>query len=68
MPGNASFLYPFLGRKKQETGEIVAEVAASIRMKAEDDSRLRAAAAHEQAETIGNATLAIAERLAAAES
>jgi D-sedoheptulose 7-phosphate isomerase len=63
--GEASFLYPFLGQKKQETGDMLAEVAASIRMKAQDDSRLRTATAREHAEMIGNATLAIAGRLAA---
>src|SRR5271156_2832101 len=33
--GEAGFLYPFLGRDKQETSDIVAQVAASIRMKAQ---------------------------------
>ena len=40
--GAAEFLYPFLGQQKQETGEIVAEAAQSIRMKVDDDARLRA--------------------------
>ncbi len=31
--GDAAFLYPFLGQEKQDTGDLVAEVAASIRMK-----------------------------------
>src|ERR1700739_4319784 len=39
--GEAGFLYPFLGKEKQQTGDIVAEVAASIEMKVQDDSRLR---------------------------
>src|SRR5271170_5875030 len=39
--GQAGFLYPFLGRDKQETSDIVAQVAASIRMKAQDDALLR---------------------------
>ena len=40
--GEAGFLYPFLGKEKQETFDIVAEVAASIRMKVRDDALLRA--------------------------
>ena len=40
--GEAGFLYPFLGKEKQETFDVVAEVAASIRMKVrDDDARLR---------------------------
>ena len=61
--GAAEFLYPFLGQQKQETGEIVAEAAQSIRMKVDDDARLRAQVASEQAEQISNACLAIRERL-----
>ena len=61
--GEAGFLYPFLGQEKQETGDLVSQVAASIRMKVQDDSVLRAQVAREQAEAIGNATLAIHERL-----
>jgi D-sedoheptulose 7-phosphate isomerase len=61
--GAAEFLYPFLGQQKQETGEIVAEAAQSIRMKVDDDARLRAQVASEQAEQISNASLAIRERL-----
>ena len=61
--GESGFLYPFLGQEKQETGDLVSEVAASIRMKAQDDSALRAQVAREQAEQIGSAALAIHERL-----
>jgi D-sedoheptulose 7-phosphate isomerase len=61
--GNAEFLYPFLGREKQPTGDVIAEVAASIQMKVADDTRLRAQMAREQAEQIGNATAAISECL-----
>jgi D-sedoheptulose 7-phosphate isomerase len=61
--GPAEFLYPFLGQQKQETGEIVAEAAQSIRMKVDDDARLRAQVASEQAEHISNTSLAIRERL-----
>ena len=61
--GAAGFLYPFLGKEKQETFDVVADVAASIQMKAHDDSLLRARVAKEEAEKIGAATLAIHERL-----
>jgi D-sedoheptulose 7-phosphate isomerase len=61
--GEAGFLYPFLGQQAQETDDLVSEVAASIRMKVQDDSVLRAQVAHEQAEPISNAAFAIHERL-----
>jgi D-sedoheptulose 7-phosphate isomerase len=61
--GASGFLYPFLGQEKQETSDLVSEVAASIRMKVQDDSMLRAQVAHEQAEQISNAAVAIHERL-----
>ena len=62
--GEAGFLYPFLGKDKQETSDIVAQVAASIRMKAQDDALLRTQVAREESEKIGNAAAAIRERLA----
>ena len=62
--GDSAFLYPFLGREKQDTGDLVEEVAASILMKVNDDSKLRARVAQEQAEQISVASLAIRERLA----
>jgi D-sedoheptulose 7-phosphate isomerase len=61
--GDAGFLYPFLGQEKQETGDLIAQVAASIRMKAHDDSLLREQVAREQAEMISNSVVAIHERL-----
>jgi D-sedoheptulose 7-phosphate isomerase len=61
--GEAAFLYPFLGQEKQDTAGVVEEVAASIRMKVEDDARLRAQVAREQAESIAAAVLAIRDRL-----
>jgi D-sedoheptulose 7-phosphate isomerase len=61
--GEAGFLYPFLGQEKQETGSLLTEVAASIQMKAQDDSRLRAQAAQEQAEQISNAVVGMRQRL-----
>ncbi|MFZ0955994.1 MAG: SIS domain-containing protein [Candidatus Sulfotelmatobacter sp.] len=61
--GASEFLYPFLGREKQGTTDLVGDVAASIVMKAQDDSALRAQVARDEAEQISNATLAIHERL-----
>jgi D-sedoheptulose 7-phosphate isomerase len=61
--GEAGFLYPFLGKEKQETFDVVAEVAASIRMKVRDDAVLRAQVAKEESEKIGNAAVAIRERI-----
>ena len=62
--GDAGFLYPFLGQEKQQTRDLESEVATSIGMKVQDDSKLRAQVASDQAEQIGNAALAICERLA----
>jgi D-sedoheptulose 7-phosphate isomerase len=61
--GASEFLYPFLGREKQSTPDLVAEVAASILMKVQDDAKLRAQVAREESEQIGNTALAIHERL-----
>ena len=50
--GHAGFLYPFLGGAKQytKTGELVVEVANSIRAKAQEDAKLRAQVARDQSE------------------
>lgn len=61
--GASEFLYPFLGREKQESSAAMEEVENSIQLKAGDDAKLRAQVAREQAETIGNATQAIADRI-----
>jgi D-sedoheptulose 7-phosphate isomerase len=61
--GQAGFLYPFLGREKQTPGDLVGQVESSILMKVADDAALRAKVAREEAETIAEATAAIAERL-----
>ena len=61
--GESGFLYPFLGQQKQDTGDLVAEVASSIRMKVQDDAKLRAQIALEQTEQISSAAIAIGERL-----
>jgi len=62
--GRSSFLYPYLGKRKQETGGLIAEVAASIQMKARDDERLREEVARDQAEWIAGAVAAIRQRVA----
>jgi len=61
--GQSEFLYPFLGHKKQETTDIVEDVAASIQMKVHDDTLLRTQLAKEQSEQIANAARAIHQRL-----
>jgi D-sedoheptulose 7-phosphate isomerase len=61
--GDAGFLYPFLGQEKQQTGDVGAQVAASILMKVQNDSALRARVAREQSEQISNTSQAIYERL-----
>jgi D-sedoheptulose 7-phosphate isomerase len=61
--GDAGFLYPFLGKDKQETVDVVGEVATSIQMKVRDDSLLRAQVATEEGEKIGHAALGMRERL-----
>ena len=57
--GEAGFLYPFLGQEKQQTDDVLAEAAASIRLKVQDDSKLRALVAGEQSDAIGAAARAL---------
>lgn len=61
--GEAGFLYPFLGQEKQETTNVVEQVAESIRMKVGDDAKLRAQVALEESDQIGEAVVAIHERV-----
>jgi D-sedoheptulose 7-phosphate isomerase len=61
--GEAGFLYPFLGRAKQPTGDVSGEVANSILMKVQDDARLRGQVAREESEQISNTASAISERI-----
>jgi D-sedoheptulose 7-phosphate isomerase len=63
--GASSFLYPFLGKEKQDTEGLLASVAASIAAKTAEDERLRSAVAESQSEAIVQAVAAIRERLAA---
>ena len=61
--GETEFLYPFLGREKQGTDDLLVEVANSIQMKVHDDSVLRERVAREQAEQISHVAVAIHDRL-----
>lgn len=61
--GASAFLYPFLGGEPAEDTGLLDEVAASIRMKAADDARLREAVAGKQSEAIASLVRAIHQRL-----
>ncbi len=61
--GETEFLYPFLGREKQGTDDLIVEVANSIQMKVHDDSVLRERVAREQADQISKVAVAIHDRL-----
>jgi D-sedoheptulose 7-phosphate isomerase len=61
--GQTEFLYPFLGKQKQETGSVVDDVAASIRMKVHDDATLRTRLAREESEKIAETALDMQKRL-----
>ena len=62
--GDSAFLYPFLGGEKQPVDDVLEDVAASIRMKAAEDAKLREAVAREQSEKIVETASAICERAA----
>jgi D-sedoheptulose 7-phosphate isomerase len=55
--GQTEFLYPFLGKQKQETVGIVEDVAASIQMKVHDDALLRTRLAKEQSDEVAATAL-----------
>lgn len=61
--GESEFLYPFLGKNKQETSDVIGNVAASIRMKVRDDAVLRAQVANSEAEKISATAAAMRERI-----
>lgn len=63
--GNAGFLYPYLGRDKQDTTVVLESVAGSIRTKAADVAGLREQVAKDQSEQIAAAAFAIATRIKA---
>lgn len=58
--GDAGFLYPFLGTAKQDASGVEEEVANSIRMKVEDDARLRTQVSHD---AVAAAATALRERV-----
>jgi len=62
--GDAGFLYPYLGQQKQDSAELIPEVAGSILMKAGDDARLRTIMAETASDEIWSASAAIAARVA----
>ena len=59
--GDAAFLYPFLGQQKQDTDDVVAEVAESIRLKVQDDAGLRVQVAATQSEAISQTAQAMGQ-------
>lgn len=61
--GPAAFLYPFLGREQQLPSDLPGQVATSILMKVEEAAALRRRVALEAADQIGDATLALHQRL-----
>jgi D-sedoheptulose 7-phosphate isomerase len=61
--GQTEFLYPFLGKQKQETSAVVDDVAASIQMKVHDDKLLRTRLAREESEAMAGAALDMHSRL-----
>ncbi len=61
--GEAGFLYPFLGRERADTTDLLGDVAGSILMKVEEDALLRARVASDESDAIGEAILAIRDRL-----
>jgi D-sedoheptulose 7-phosphate isomerase len=63
--GASAFLYPFLGDAKQDTSNVLHDVAVSIRAKAADDERLREETARNQATQIAEAIEAVERRLVA---
>ncbi|MGI8843945.1 MAG: SIS domain-containing protein [Gemmatimonadaceae bacterium] len=58
--GDAGFLYPYLGRERQELTGLLESVAESIRIKASDTADLREQVASEQSTAIAEAATAIA--------
>jgi D-sedoheptulose 7-phosphate isomerase len=61
--GPSQFLYPFLGASVQDTQGVVEDVARSIEAKASDDEVLRRQAAVLLSDRLGEAAVAVTERL-----
>ncbi|ADG07172.1 SIS domain-containing protein [Kyrpidia tusciae] len=62
--GEAEFLYPFLGSRRQDTSKVVAEVAESIEAKAREVERLRMQVAAEEMSNVVRAVHTLADCLA----
>ncbi len=62
--GASSFLYPFLGKSKQEFGDVIRSVEASMIGKAEEVNQIRAEAANTESARLDQIAREIAERLA----
>ena len=63
--GAASFLYPFLAEREDDLDAVLADVAASARMKADDVSALRARTLGDGLDVLCAAAAALRERFAA---
>jgi D-sedoheptulose 7-phosphate isomerase len=61
--GDSAFLYPFLGQEKQESTGVIDEVAASIKVKVEEDANLRTRVAREESVEIAIAALRIRDQI-----
>jgi D-sedoheptulose 7-phosphate isomerase len=61
--GDSAFLYPFLGQEKQESTGVIEEVAASIKVKVEEDANLRTQVAREESGEIASAALRIRDQI-----
>jgi len=61
--GQAAFLYPFLGRTKQDTSPMLDGVASSIVAKSRDDERLRSEIAATQVDAMISAIVAVRSRI-----
>ncbi len=61
--GASSFLYPFLGKGKQQLEEVVEQVQGSMLQKMEEVNGMRAAAAETEAGAISEIAAAVAGRL-----
>ena len=61
--GASSFLYPFLGEQESDLAAVLADVAASARMKSDDVARLRADTLHQGAGPLAAAAADLRARL-----
>ncbi len=61
--GPTAFLYPFLGREGGDRSNLTEDVAESILLKVQDAAALRVRVAREMADRVGDATVALHQRL-----